>query len=118
MKRLFAIAALLSVFTSTAFAQATKASNIEDATYERIIENKMEVEFRSFAYKKLKLNSEEINDFDPVFKEYMNDKTDLIEEKYDMFQKYSNMDADERDRSDFVDDYLETEIDELQLKRK
>jgi tyrosyl-tRNA synthetase len=104
--------------------QAQNYTSTEEK-YERYFESKMEMDFRKYALKSLDLNSEEIKDFDPLFREYMNKRVDLAETKVDLAENYRDEIAEKdtrkkesREATNFIEDYWAESINELDLKRQ
>ena len=90
--------------------------------YERMMEKRLEVNFRNYAIKSLSLSETEINAFDDIYFEYMNDKDDIIDSKYSLLDDYAAS-ADAKNKvagettADFIENYWETEIDEMQIEK-
>jgi len=126
MKRLIVV--LVAVFMTTVFGYAQSAGNDSDVKkedYERYYEQKMEVNFRNYVLEELELTSEEIVNIDPLLRDYLNERTRLAEEKLDLINEYEeemkeeDSAADEAEESsDFIEDYWELSIDEMELKEE
>lgn len=122
MKRLLFVT-LLCLGLYPMMAQEQSAT-VTDEDYERLIENYLQVQFRTFAFETLELTEEEIVAFDPVYASYMQSKSDLINRKLRMVEEYKEEMAeddsqeDEMDETgDFIENYWEVEIDEMELKK-
>ncbi|HKK73796.1 MAG TPA: hypothetical protein VJ953_01880 [Saprospiraceae bacterium] len=105
-------------------AQAQDYTSTEEK-YERYFESKMEMDFRKYAIQSLDLNSEEIEDFDPLFRKYMNKRVDLAENKVELAEIYRDelaeddtMKDEAKETTRFIEDYWAESIDELDLKRQ
>jgi hypothetical protein len=120
MKRLLTL--LVLAIGVTPVVQAQEMASATDSDYERMMEKRLEVNFRNYAIKSLALTASEISAFDEIFMEYMNDKDDIIDSKYSLLDKYvGSLDADKKmggeKIADFIEDYWETEIDEMQIEK-
>lgn len=111
----------LFAFATGTFAQ----SSITDAEYKQYINSQIELEFRKASYEAAELNREEIIAFDAFFPQYMAEKEFLLEKKVDLLREYNaEMREDDseknhaEDRADFVEDFWEVEIDEMQLSKR
>lgn len=114
----------------TPFAEAQQASTRSDfsaAEQERLLENQYIMDFRKAAYESMMLTEEEIERFDPLYRNYMSRKMDILDERFRLMNNYRaglNEDKQEQksqDRdeltADFIENYWETKIDEMQLKK-
>lgn len=124
MKKLLFIVCLSLGIMPFTFAQ-NETTNVTDEDYDRLIENTLKMEFRTYVLEKLDLTKEEILKFDPILKEYMAKRSEKIQKKYDLLEEYSEEMAEDDRYSDeknetieFVEDYWEVEIDEMQLKKR
>lgn len=125
MKKLLTVTLLLLCALSITFAQVSPTKSdatIED--YERYIDKKLEMNFRLSAMDAINLTAEEINVFNPVFDNYIKAKDRLSEKKFKILEKYTEEMEDEEDAddqaeetSDMIEDYWETEIAEMELKK-
>lgn len=125
MKKLLTVTLMLLCALSFTFAQLPTTNSeptVED--YERYIDQRLEMSFRLNAIKAIELTPEEINAFNPVFDNYIAAKDRLSEKKFDILENYSEElegeeDAEERseETSDFIEDYWEAEIAEMELKK-
>jgi hypothetical protein len=102
------------------FGTAQEATLVD---YERMIENALEIEFRKYAIESMGLNKEEIIEFDPIFRDYMDKKNDLIERQFTCIERYQQeMAEDDRledeleETAEFVEDYWELKIDGAKLR--
>lgn len=112
---------LLFVF-STGMSQ--DESTLEEK-YERYYEAILKVDFRNYVLKALELTEEEINAIDPLLRNYMNQRIDLVEQKLELVADYEeemledDSKADEiEETSDFIENYWEVSIEEMQLKKR
>lgn len=122
MKKLL-IAMLLCVFAFSTQAQ-NNSNQVTQKDYERMLRNEYKMEFREFAIKTLELSKEQILGFDPLYMSYMSEKNELAKEKYELLKEYSEEMAEddsaedkEDDRGDFLENYWEVEIKEMELKK-
>ncbi len=91
---------------------------------ERYLSSALEMEYRNSTIKSLGLTSEEIEEFDPIFRDYVDAKKDMIRKKMRMFQDFrEEMDEDdspeniEEDKADFIEDYMEFRADEIEMRK-
>lgn len=105
-------------------AQAQDYNSTEEK-YERYFESKMEMDFRKFAITSLELDSEEIIEFDPLFREYMNKRVEFAENKVELAKDYrdemaadNSMKKKSKETTHFIEDFWAESIDELDLKRQ
>jgi len=92
--------------------------------YERMIENTFEVEFRELAIETLSLDEETIEEFTPLYLSYMESKAELIEERNQLIEEHKDEMSENQSKAqvddetaDFVENYWEIDIDEMQLKK-
>jgi len=125
MKKLLTVTLMLLCAINFVFAQlptANSEATMED--YERYIDQRLEMNFRLNAMKSIELTPEEINAFNPVFDNYIAAKDRLSEKKFNILEEYAEEmeeedDADDQaeETSDFIEDYWEAEIAEMELKK-
>lgn len=91
---------------------------------ERYLSSALEMEYRNSTIESLGLTSEEIEDFDPIFSDYVDAKKKMIRKKMRMFQDFQEeMDPDdsakniEEDKADFIEDYMEFRADEIEMRK-
>jgi hypothetical protein len=121
MKRLLAVLTLVAGLAAVTNAQTT--NNHADSDYERLVQKRLEVNFRNYAINALELDEPAINEFDEVYKSYMRDKSSLIDQKYELLDKYvASVKKGKKDKeeelTDFIEDYWETEIDEMKVEKR
>ncbi|MEM8528708.1 MAG: hypothetical protein AAGG68_29000, partial [Bacteroidota bacterium] len=105
--------------------QAKKMEN--DATkadYEKYFDAKLEMDYRNSTIKALDLTKEEVIAFDPIFNNYMEKMQKLEEKKMkliaDLKEELEEDDSEANemeDRTDFVENYWEVEIDEMRVRK-
>jgi len=125
MKNLLTTTLLVLCSISIAFAQLpTVNSEATTEDFDRYIDKKLEMNFRLSAMEAIELTPEEINAFNPVFNNYVKAKDRLSEKKFELLEEYAEEmeeeeDADDRseETSDFIEDYWEAEIAEMELKK-
>jgi hypothetical protein len=125
MKNLAMLLLCLFSISTFSFAQTADANDkVTKEDYQRYIDSKMEMDFRNMTLKALDLTSDEIIAFDPIFREYMNDKDRLFEKRMNLLEDFRDeMREDDsvknqnEDRADFIEDYWETEIAEMELSK-
>lgn len=125
MKKLLFICALFLGVTPMISAQeasTTKTPTAEE--YKTMIENHYNVKFREMAFEALGLTEEEIIKMDPIYKDYTSAKMDLIDRRNQLIEKYRDEmqeddDAEEKEdeTADFIENYWETQIKEMELKK-
>jgi len=126
MKNLLLIAICCLGMLTAGFAQTTTASSNEITAedVERYIDSKLDIKYRETTIKALDLTKEEIIAFDPVFAKYMDKKEALTEKKFALIDDFrEEMEEDDskknqdEDRADFLEDYWEVEIAEMELRK-
>jgi len=120
MKRLLILLAL--TIGGAPVIHAQEMASVSKSDYERMMEKRLEVNFRNYAIKTLSLSETETNAFDDIFFEYMNDKDDIIDTKYSLLDEYvasakTNDELDDETTADFIENYWESEIDEMQIEK-
>lgn len=93
-------------------------------TYERMIQNAFEIDLRKLAINTLDLTEDQIIEFTPLYMDYMDEKAELMDDRLAMIEKYEaelsekgDSEADKNEeRAEFVEDYWQIDIDEMQLK--
>lgn len=125
MKRLILMFALflgMLPLISAQEANTQKEISLED--YERVLDNQLKVELRKNAYKSMGLNEEEIVKMDPIFNEYIEQKRELLEKKFDLIDEYQEEMAEddtakdeEEETAGFIENYWELDIKEMELKK-
>lgn len=123
MKRLIAALALFAGLVAVADAQRGEA--YEETDYERFIEQRLEVNFRNYATEALALSSQEIKKFDPIYDDYMREKTKMVDHKFNLLDDYvSDIEADmgskktDNETQDFIEEYWDAEITEMKTERR
>lgn len=93
--------------------------------YERYFASKIEMDFRKYALESLDLTSNEIEAFDPIFREYMNKRVGLAETKVELVENFrteikedDSMKNESKETAHFIEDYWAESINELDLKRQ
>lgn len=115
-------------FASMAIAQnndMTSKGEVDMDDYERYFDKVLEMEYRKSTINALEMTSEEIEKFNPIFDNYMNDKQKIVKERMKLLEEFKeemseddsekNMDDD---RADFIEGYLQASIDEKKLQKK
>ncbi|PHN04792.1 hypothetical protein [Flavilitoribacter nigricans] len=125
MKKLLFICALF--MGAIPMLNAQEASTTTEPTpeqYETMIENYYNVKFREMAFESLELTEDEITKFDPLYAEYISRKKDIVQRRNKLVEKYRDEmmeddDAEEKadERADFIENYWETQIKEMELKK-
>jgi len=129
MKKLSVLSLLFSMtFLTIAGAQEIMTEKgVEEVTEDitRYFDARMDMDYRNNTLKVLDLTKDEIIEFDPVFKEYMDRKDELVEEKMELIEDIQeelteddSPENEEEDMSDFIEEYWEVEIDEMELKKE
>jgi len=100
-----------------------KEDNTAQKDWNRYIDKRLKMDFRAAAIEEMSLTPEEVEIFDPLFKQYMDDKDKRTEKKFKLIDKYSAKISKEKKEkkvaeeiSDFIEDYWEAEIAEMKLK--
>lgn len=122
MKKLIALLGGLFLVVGIGVSQNQDYS---DEDYQRYYEAKLKVDFRNYMLRALELESEEIEAIDPLMRTYMNERIKLAEQKLDLVADYEeemqedDSRADEiEETSDFIENYWEASIEEMQLKKR
>lgn len=132
--RFLALFAFLATFSFTtvnaqttptkAVGQTDKQRNITDSEFERMIFNNFKINFRNFAYESLNLTSEEIKKMDPLFNDYLRNKSDLMKRRDKLVAEFNDeMSEDnsaksvENETADFIENYWEIDIASMELKK-
>lgn len=92
--------------------------------YDRYIDSQLKMDYRNTTIQALGLTTEEIEKFDPIFKDYMDEKGDKLEKKMKLIENFKEEIAEDdsfkneqEDRADFIEDYWEIEIAEADLRK-
>ncbi|MFN7119403.1 MAG: hypothetical protein ACK4TA_21590 [Saprospiraceae bacterium] len=129
MKRLLLILFLGLGCTFITLAQQNQTTNRDTSNtatrnYEQMLTAELRMDFRNYALTQLNMTPAEIEAFDPIYREYMNEKDRIVQRKFTVLQKFSDKmkQADsQEDRSeelgDAIEDYWEAEIAETQLQK-
>lgn len=122
MKKLIVLLTCFFFVLSTGISQEKDYS---DEDYQRYYEAKLKVDFRNYMLKALELDEEEIEAVDPLMKSYMNERISLAEQKLELVEAYEEeMQEDDsrqdevEETSDFIENYWEASIEEMQLKKR
>lgn len=123
-KLLFACALFLGAAPMVHAQEASTTNEASPEEYKTMIENHYKVKFREMAYKSLELTEDEIIKFDPLYSEYIAQKMDIADRRNKLVEKYRDEmmeddDAEEKadERADFIENYWETQIKEMELKK-
>ncbi|GAB5566184.1 MAG: hypothetical protein Wins2KO_32470 [Winogradskyella sp.] len=121
MKKLILVLTMIFAVTFTATAQNEMTTTEK---YDKYFEAKAEMDFRNYILEALDLNSDEIKAIDPLLRDYLNERVDLSENKINLVEDYQeemkedDRVADEREEtSDFIEEYWEASIAEIELKK-
>ena len=92
--------------------------------YERMIKNTFEVEFRELAIEVLGLDEETIEEFTPIYLDYMEEKAEIMEERTALIKEHKDEMSEDQsvasideEAAAFVENYMELDIDEMQLEK-
>ncbi len=124
MRYLSIILTFLVGFSTVALGQNNNNDEVSAETYERMIQNSFEINLRELAIKTLDLTEDQIIEFTPLYMDYMDEKAELMDDRLAMIEKYEAELSEEKDseadkneeRAEFVEDYWQIDIDEMQLK--
>lgn len=123
MKKLL-LATLFCAITVFSVQAQDKSNQPTLQDYERMLRNEYKMEFREFAIKTLELDKEQILGFDPLYMDYMSKKNKLVQKKFDLLEKFSEEVAEEEsmedkmdEKGDFMENYWEVEIEEMELRK-
>lgn len=130
MKKYLMIVLCFCISFSTAIAQ--ESMTIEDSDgemvsmedFERYVNSALEMDYRNTTIEALELTEEETIAFDPIFSSYMDKKKNLMQKRARMLKDFQEeMDPDDsaknlkEDKADFIEDYWELTIDEMELRK-
>lgn len=110
---------------TTSYNSSTSTNPMTMSDYERMLNNQQKTEFKAEIEKTLGLTAQQIKDFEPMYKRYMEDKAKLAQAKMDLLNKYSDR-MDENDsqaklenkKEEFMEDYLELQTAEMKLRKE
>ncbi len=113
------------VVTPSMLPVANRGAEIsEEEGYERMLKNQYKIELRALAGNAMNLSSEEMEDFTPIFMDYMKYKNSLVERRSDLVEDYKeemredDTPKDEAEETgDFIENYLEVDIADLELQK-
>ncbi len=113
--------------TNTTNINGNTSSDMRQTTmtdYERMLQNQQKVEFRMQAIKTLGLSELQIKDFDPLYSGYMQKKNELAQKRIKLLNEYMEEVAEndspsneENDKEEFLEDYLELQVKEMELRK-
>lgn len=100
-------------------------TNLSDADYEHMLQANNEVAFRTYVINTLGLTEKQIMDFDPMYADYMKAKNDIAKKKSKLLNEYVEEVAEndspkneENDKEEFMEDYLELQVEESKLRKE
>ena len=103
---------------------ADRANEPSEEDFNRMVRGAYNVELRSLVGKALNLDADQINGFTPIFMDYVKYKDALVERRKTLVSNYSDEMAEddtaqdeENETADFIEDYLEIDIAEMELKK-
>lgn len=128
MRRLFLLPILcwcLALAIPVSHAQDKSRDDVTEKEYQRFFEERLKMNFRNTMLEALELSKQEIIDLEPLLDEYMDKRVDLAEEKLQLAEEYTaalekaDTDSERNDeKADFVEDFWEYEIEEMELKKR
>ena len=123
MKNLFLTMLLCIGAFTIAFSQNSPNQPTQE-DYERMIRVAENIEFREYVIETLGLTSNQIEAFDPLYREYMRSKNELAKKRFSLLDEYvdemkedDSVANEEDDTGDFIENYWEVEIAEMELKK-
>jgi hypothetical protein len=127
MKNLFSSFFALALASTPIIAQQMTPDQeelSEQEKYERITEAKIKLDIRAQTIRTLELTTKETEKFTPIFLEYqkyqdqLEDRLDRVVNEYqEEAAEQNGMKSAENERADFIEDYWEVKIAELELKK-
>lgn len=140
MKKLITTIALAAAITAPTFAQTERVNPATDRAadisememqrqtsmddFSKMARSQYEVDLRGLSVKYLGLDEEQTKEFTPLFLSYMSDKKMLMERRTSLLEEYKDEMAEddtredeENETADFVENYWELDIDEMELKK-
>ena len=104
--------------------EASMDTKVTHEDYERMIENHYKIDFREKAIKSMDLTKEEIIRFDPIYNDYVSRKRGIIDERFELLRNYQDLlhkfddnRTDSEVTADFIENFWETQIAEMELKK-
>jgi len=114
---------ILSILCSISLS-AQSDDEVSAQDYERIIKNTFEVEFRELAVEVLGLDEQTIEEFTPIYLDYMEEKAEIMKERTALIKEHKDEMSEDQsaanvddETADFVENYMEIDIDEMQLEK-
>ena len=140
MKKFLTTLALAAVVSAPSIAQQERIQPVTDRAndvpgydmsdddlrdkYMRMAQSQFEVDMRGIAIESLNLDEEQTADFTPIFLDYTSDKKKLMDRREALVAEYgeemkeNDTEEDEMEETaDFIEDYLEFDIRELELRK-
>ncbi len=111
--------------STTETKQEMATDNVSVADYERMLDAYLRVSFREYAYEALNLTPDQIISLDPLYMEYMKERSELMDKRTELMDEYveemkeDDRPADEAEESaEYIEDYWEINIDEQRLRKE
>ncbi|MEM7573903.1 MAG: hypothetical protein AAF433_13435 [Bacteroidota bacterium] len=130
INKLLLLGSLFFGFASTTIAQSPMTTDADSETvsvedYERMYESRFRVNLRSAVVNQLDLDPTEITDFTPLYFEYMSRKKDMVDQRERLMDEYAEemQEPDqgkkeiENESADFIENYWEVDIAEMELRK-
>lgn len=124
MKKLFAFFFSAFLVLGTIHSQSSSNNDVTFEDFQRYFKSKLKMDYRKATINNLELTSDEIVAFDPIFLDYMEDKSRLFDKKMRLMDRFKEEMAEDdseknqnEDRADFIEDYWEIEIAESELRK-
>ncbi|MEM1122811.1 MAG: hypothetical protein AAGJ18_20365, partial [Bacteroidota bacterium] len=102
----------------------TKPTDVSQKDWDRYFDAKLEMDFRLASIEEMKLTAEEIEEFNPLFDWYVDQKDRIFQDKIELMEEYveemkedDDMEEKTEETSDFIEEYWEEEIQEAKLRK-
>lgn len=128
---LMAVCSMGLLFTASAQVRQTSSTSdngmnqVTQQDYEWMLQAQNQVAFRTYVINTLNLSEQQIKDFDPMYADYMKAKNELAKKKTKLINDYIDEIAEndsprneENDKEEFMEDYLELQVDESKLRKE
>lgn len=123
LKKLSMLILALATFGLLPLYTQAQETDVSPQEFERLIENAFKVDFRTYVIEQLGLNEDEITRFTPIYLAYMDERADLADERQQLMEEYanemreSNNNNEKEETADFIENYWEVNINEMELRK-
>lgn len=103
---------------------ADRGNDVNSMDYERMVNSAFKIELRALVINVLGLTKEETEGFTPIYMEYMKYKNALVNRRTNLVEEFGlemaeddTVKDEENETADFIENYMEVDIAELELKK-